>query len=159
MENIFYGKSRKIFLTVHIVLIVLWLTFIFYNSFSDGIRSTEQSNRVVELLQGILRRFDPEAMVDASAVRTTAHFVEFLILGFLYYTLTFYIRSSRISLFFHSLSLSLFTAFVDETLQLFSDGRGADVRDIWTDLLGAITAHLIAFAVYYTYKHFKTASK
>lgn len=159
MENIFYGKNRKIFLAVHIILIALWLTFIFYNSFSDGVRSTEQSNRVVELLQNFLRNFDPEAMVDASAVRSTAHFVEFLILGALYYTGTFFIRASRVSLFFHSLSLSLFTAFVDETIQIFSDGRGADVRDIWTDLSGAIVAHLIIFAVYYTYKHFKAASR
>lgn len=159
MENIFYGKNRKIFLTIHIILIALWLTFIFYNSFSDGIRSTEQSNRVVELLQNFLRNFDPEAMVDASVVRTTAHFVEFLILGALYYIGTFFIRQYRVSLFFHSLSLSLFTAFVDETIQLFSNGRGADVKDIWTDLSGAIVAHVIIFAIYYTYKYFKTASK
>ena len=159
MENIFYGKNRKIFITLHLILTVFWLVFIFYNSFSDGIRSTEQSNRVVELLQSFLRNFDPEAMVDASAVRTTAHFVEFFVLGALYYTGSFYIKKPRVSLFVHSLSLSLFTAFVDETIQLFSDGRGADVRDIWTDFSGAIVAHLMVFAIYYTYKHFKTASK
>ena len=159
MENIFYGKNRNRFIAVYLVLLFLWLGFIFYNSFSDGIRSTEQSNRVVDFLQSILRTFDPEVMLDVSAVRTSAHFIEFFVLGFLYCLGTFFIRSSRLSLFLHSLSLSLFTAFVDETIQMFSAGRGAEIKDIWTDLSGAIVAHLMLFAVYYSYKHFKTASK
>ena len=159
MENIFYGKHRRIFLTVYIVLLVLWLSFIFYNSASNGAKSTQQSDRVVKILLSVLRKFDSEAMVDATVVRTTAHFTEFFILGFLYCIGSFFIKASRLSLFFHSLSLSLFTAFADETIQLFSAGRGAEVTDIWTDFLGAVTAHIVIFAIYYSYKHFKTASK
>ena len=82
MENIFYGKHRRIFLTVYIVLLVLWLSFIFYNSASNGAKSTQQSDRVVKILLSVLRKFDSEAMVDATVVRTTAHFTEFFILGF-----------------------------------------------------------------------------
>lgn len=159
MDNLFYGKHRRTFLTVYIILLVLWLGFIFYNSASDGEKSTQQSDRVVKILLSVLRKFDSEAMVDVSFVRTTAHFTEFFILGFLYYVGSFFIKASRLSLFVHSVSLSLFTAFIDETIQLFSAGRGAEVTDIWTDFLGALTAHVVVFAIYYTYKHFKTASE
>ncbi len=159
MENIFYGKNRKIFISVYILVLIFWLSFIFYNSIANGIKSTEQSNKVAEFLQMIVRKFDPEAMVDVSIVRTTAHFIEFFVLGALYYIGSFFIKMSRVSLFLHSLSLSLFTAFTDETVQLFSSGRGAEVKDIWTDFSGAVAAHIIVFAIYYSYKHFKTVSR
>lgn len=159
MEKIFYGKNRKIFIAVYFILLFLWLAFIFYNSSANSIESTVQSNRVVRVLQNVLHSLDPEAMVDVSTVRTTAHFTEFFVLGILYYIGTFFIRYSRVSLFFHSLSLSLFTAFADETVQLFSSGRESEVKDIWIDIFGALAAHIIVFAAYYTYKHFKTVSQ
>ena len=157
MEKLFYGKNRKAFIAIYFLLLVAWLSFIFYNSFADAEVSTEQSNRVVQFLQNIVHSFAPEVMVDAEAVRTTAHFVEFFVLGFLYYVGSFFIKACRITLFAHTLSLSLFTAFIDETIQLYSNGRGADVRDIWVDFAGALVAHLVVFICYYTYKHIKTA--
>lgn len=159
MNNVFYGKNRNLYITLYSILLILWLSFIFYNSSASGVESTEQSNRVVQFIQSIVRNFAPEAMVDPSAVRTTAHFIEFFVLGGLYYIGTFFIRFSRKSLFFHSLALSLFSAFADETVQLFSNGRGAEITDVWVDFAGAFVAHIIIFAIYYSYKHFKTASK
>ncbi len=159
MENIFYGKNRRTFICIYLVLLIAWLTFIFYNSIANGIKSSQQSSKVAEFLQMIIRNFDPEAMVDVAFVRTTAHFIEFFVLGALYYVGSFFIKTSRVSLFIHSLSLSLFTAFADETIQMFSSGRGSEVKDVWTDFLGAVAAHIIIFAIYYSYKHFKTASR
>ncbi|MBR6633279.1 MAG: VanZ family protein [Clostridia bacterium] len=159
MNRIFYGKHRKRNIVVYFVILLLWLSFIFYNSSASGLESTEQSNRVVEFIQSIVHNFAPEAMVDSGAVRTTAHFVEFFVLGALYYIGTFFIRFSRTSLFIHSLALSLFSAFADETVQMFSNGRGAEIKDVWVDLAGAFVAHIIIFAIYYSYKHFKNTSQ
>ena len=159
MENIFYGKNRRIFLTVYLIILFLWLAFIFGNSLADSTQSEQQSNRVVEFMQNVVQSIDPDANVQPETVRTTAHFVEFVVLGLLYSVGTFFIRYSRKSLFAHSLSLSLFTAFIDETLQLTSSGRSAQIKDVWVDFAGAFIAHVLVFAVFYTYRHFKNASK
>lgn len=155
MKNIFCGKNRKRNITVYLILLSLWLSFIFSNSLADGERSSQQSGMVVDFVQGIAEVFDSDAVVDSGAIRTAAHFTEFFVLGALYYVGSFFIKSSRVSLFFHSLSASLFTAFADETVQLFVNGRGADVKDVWTDFSGALVAHIIVFAIYYSYKYSK----
>ena len=152
MTELFYGKHKRKTLAVYLILLALWLGFIFSNSLATGPESAEQSNKVVEFIQNIVRFFDSEAMVDASAVRTTAHFFEFFVLGTLYSIGTFFFKGNRASLFSFSLSLSLFTALIDETVQLFSEGRGAQVTDVWVDFSGAFIAHLIMTMVYLTYK-------
>lgn len=159
MNGIFQVKNRRLFLVIYLIILVAWLAFIFGNSLADGERSSQQSGMVVAFIQSIVDVFDSSVTVDPVLVRNLAHYLEFFVLGALYCIGTFFIKAGRVSLWLHSIALSLFTAFTDETVQLFSAGRGSDVRDIWTDFLGALTAHLVIFALWYTYKHFKTASK
>ncbi len=151
----FYGRKRRIHIVIYSLLLIAWLTFIFCNSASNGLESTEQSNRVVEFLQKLCDIIAPEVSVDVHLVRKTAHFCEFFLLGAMYYFGSFFIKKCRVSLFFHSLSLSLFSAFVDETIQIFSIGRSAQIEDMWIDFCGSLLAHIILFASYYTYKYIK----
>ena len=155
MEKFFYGKHKTRNIIIYFVILISWLAFIFSNSLANGSLSSAQSGRVVKLIRDIVSVFDSEAMVDAGDVRTAAHFFEFFVLGFIYYLGSFFIKGKRASLLLHSLALSLFTAFVDETLQLTSDGRVADIADMWVDFSGAIIAHMITLAVYASYKYFK----
>ena len=155
MENIFYGKHKTRNLIIYFVILVSWLSFIFSNSLANGTVSSERSDTVVKILQGVVNSFDPDVKVDEGTVRTTAHFFEFFVLGFIYYIGSFFIKWNRVSLFLHSLAISLFTAFVDETLQLTSNGRVADVKDVWVDFSGAVIAHALTLAIYASYKYFK----
>lgn len=155
MEKFFYGNHKTRNIIIYFVILASWLSFIFSNSLADGSLSTDRSNTVVKLLQDFVGIFDSETMVDSGSVRTAAHFFEFLVLGFIYYIGSFFMKRNRISLFLHSLALSLFTAFVDETLQLTSSGRVADVKDMWVDFAGALIAHILTVAAYSTYKYFK----
>ncbi|MBE6700637.1 MAG: hypothetical protein E7582_01935 [Ruminococcaceae bacterium] len=155
MENLFHGKYRKITLALYIIFVILWLTFIFSNSLANGYESTIQSDRIVELVRKITQFFDSEVMVETDLIRTGAHFFEFFVLGLLYSLGTLFFKGVKPSRLFYTLSLSLFTAFIDETLQLFSQGRGAEITDVWVDLSGAFIAHMIFVIITYSYKFFK----
>ena len=41
-------------------------------------------------------------------------------------------------------------AFLDESIQLFSD-RGAEIRDVWIDLIGVASGVLIGFLIWRWY--------
>ena len=110
---------------------------------ATGTESKEQSSRVVEISQKIISTFDKDAVVKQSTVRTSAHFFEFFVLGGLYYLGTYFLNKRSKLYLLTSVSLSLFTALIDETLQLNVSGRGAEVTDIWVDFSGAVFAHLI----------------
>ncbi len=141
-------NKRKFLIFIYFVFLFSWLTFIFTNSLSTGEESSAQSNKVVEISQKIVSVFDKDAVVEPAAVRTTAHFFEFLVLGALYISGTFFLQKKNILILFCSLGLSLFTALVDETLQLGVEGRGAEVTDVWVDFLGAVVAHLAIIFIY-----------
>ena len=152
MNNFFSIHKKRILFVVYFVLLISWLTFIFSNSLSTGEESTVQSNKVVEISQKIVSVFDKDAVVKPDDVRTTAHFFEFLVLGALYFLGTAFIKNRNAFLLVSSLALSLFTALVDETLQLGVEGRGAEVTDVWVDFLGAIFAHLVIIFFYSLFK-------
>ena len=42
---------------------------------------------------------------------------------------------------------ALFVAFVDETIQLFVEGRSGQVSDIWIDIAGAALGIIITLAI------------
>ena len=150
MKNTFIFNKKNIIICLYFILLFSWLFFIFSNSLSTGEESTEQSRKVVEISQKIVSIFDEDAVVDPSDVRTSAHFIEFFVLGLLYILGTFFFEKNRAFLVASSLSLSLLTALVDETLQMQVEGRGSQVIDVWVDFLGALVAHcLVLFVLYF----------
>lgn len=150
------SKTKKRFLIFYVIVLVLWIAFIFSNSLSNGEKSTEQSNRIVEISQKIVSVFDKDAVVSSSAVRTSAHFFEFFVLGTLYAIGTLFFDNKKISLYLFSLSLALFTATIDETLQIGVGGRAAEITDVWIDFGGAFLAHLIfVLVIFIRYKKIK----
>lgn len=155
MDKLFFGKYRRLSLAVYIVLLALWLGFIFSNSALDGKDSTKQSDKVVHIVESIVHTIDPDAEVTSASVRKSAHFFEFSVLGVLYFVATFFFKNKRFYLYTHVVLLSFFTAVLDESLQLFSDGRGAEIRDVWIDFSGALVGILIMFLVFCSRKLFK----
>ncbi|MBR5786999.1 MAG: VanZ family protein [Clostridia bacterium] len=128
-------KFQRIF---SIVLCVLCVAFIFSNSLDDAARSSDKSGAVVAILQGIADVFFDDVTVSENIVRTVAHFAEFALLGFclIFAVKTFtqrYIQNIFVAFF-----TALAVAVVDEILQLFSDGRAADVIDVVVDFSGAV---------------------
>lgn len=128
-------KRRIIFA----VLAVLWLGFIFFNSLQTAEVSGGMSEGLLDWL-GL-----PESL--ETLLRKSAHFCAFLVLGML-------ISGALTRLHFPMpliLLAVLVCACADETIQLFSEGRSSELRDVWIDLSGGTLGTLSA-AFFYKYK-------
>ena len=118
-------------------LILCYLCFIYHNSLTPAAESAQQSGAVLALLQAALARLGLDASwLTDHIVRKTAHFVEFALLGVLLWNglrswkLTGVVRVTAEAF------LSLFLPFLDETIQLFTEGRSGQVDDVWLDVAG-----------------------
>ena len=136
---------RILRVAIPLLLTLLWLGFIFGNSMKDAAASTEQSNKVHEIVNEVASSVGVEKPISEQTVRNMAHFTEFCILGVLLcidlWALgcsPFYARHRWDFLW---LLLALPTAFLfacaDEYLQNFSEGRTYEFRDVLTDTEGA----------------------
>lgn len=119
--------------------------------------SSEASAGIVDCLMEILRRYSISFNLDflTFVVRKCAHFTEYLVLGVLT-SATVQFRKNNIST---RIILILFTimtvALCDETIQLFTDGRSSEVRDVWIDVAGGAAGLLLAALVIWLNKQFR----
>lgn len=108
-----------------------WTLFIFCRSLKTAELSGQES---LWVLQWLYRVF-PFRPTDGQ-IRKMAHFTEFAVLGVLI-ACTF--RQKRLTPR-HVLPLALSaggaTALVDETIQLFVEGRSGQIQDVWIDIGG-----------------------
>ena len=122
------------------VLILLTLAFIWGNSLQNGVDSSQQSGFFRAFLERLLG-----VPIDTFLLRKLAHFSEFGLLGA---EASVLLRLSPGKGAYGALSgrnlwtfplLGLLTATLDETLQLFSEGRATAVPDVWIDTAGFCT--------------------
>lgn len=106
---------------------VLWICFIFSNSLQPAADSAQASGAVLLLLSR-LTAWLPLTLTD-HIVRKCAHFFEFSVLGFL-------LRGGACPPLLPVLGVLIPCA--DELLQLFSDGRSAQLSDAVLDCSGVL---------------------
>ncbi|SDO39232.1 VanZ family protein [Alkalicoccus daliensis] len=122
------------------VLVLLWMSLIFYFSHQPGDTSSELSGGITETLLYILQSvlpvtFSEEAM--HTLIRKGAHFFVYFVLGIL--TLRA-LHSSRIhgaSAVVYALCICILYAITDEVHQLFIPGRAGTITDVAIDSAGA----------------------
>ena len=120
-------------------LVVAMLVFIWGNSMLPGEISGELSGG---LMQYIGKLFAVFGSAGEYVLRKLAHFSEFTALGFF---LTGLWRN--ISCREHvtaPLLLGLAAACIDETIQIFSPGRGSSLIDVWIDFSGVCLGFLLS---------------
>lgn len=127
-----------------VLLTILWTGFIFSQSLMPASQSSTESGRIVDF---ILRFIDIDKSLLTVIVRKAAHIFEFFVqstlLGFSLLFLQKFPKNITLILF-----LGLLTACCDEFLQLFSDGRGGLVSDIFIDFSGTITGVVFGLVLY-----------
>ncbi len=136
-------KKQKIFLRI---VIVLWLMLIWGHSMQPAVVSENESGKVLEFL-GKIFPFLLSSESGMFIVRKAAHFTEYLILGILLcmdFSSYLYGALKRFSI---PALVGLFIAFIDETIQLFVEGRSGEIRDMWIDLAGIALGTLITLAI------------
>lgn len=125
-------KNKKALLLLLCTL--LWIAFIFGQSAQPATVSDKTSDHVLEQVQKVI----PNATV--TPLRKSAHLFEFFVLGLL---LALTCRGLGGKTLLPPLAMGLFAALCDETIQIFSNGRSAEVVDVWIDFGGVLLGTLV----------------
>ncbi len=133
-------KKNKI---LSIILLVLWLSLIFFFSNQNGELSSNSSSLVVNIVNSFLKLFNPK--IDISIYPITVFIIRKLAHMFLYfilYLLTYYLmyQFNLKKRFILSLLFCIFYAITDEVHQLFINERSGQIIDVIIDTLGSIIA-------------------
>ncbi|MEG0756453.1 MAG: VanZ family protein [Oscillospiraceae bacterium] len=134
------GKHKKIVA----ILLILTLCFIWGNSLMPATVSGAFSEWIKNILNVFAGSVGGDGLTGDGVLRKIAHASEFAVLGM---ELT-YLLWDKLKAHFGTLVLcGLGTAFVDETIQLFSAGRAGMIQDVWIDCGGFATGVLILVAI------------
>lgn len=139
------GKNKKK-TVIGWIMLLLWMTFIFYMSSKSGSESSTQSNFIYKIINdmGINLGGDFEE-VSIIIIRKSAHFLEYMILYILSVNLMNKYNKSNKMIFIYSLILVFLYACSDEIHQLFVQGRAGKFTDVCIDSLGGVFGFLVVY--------------
>lgn len=127
--------------SVWYIVLAAYVAFIFFNSLTPAEISSKESGLIVNIFSNILDEFEINFLtVTEIFIRKAAHFTEYTILGIILYKT--FSGSAKYT-------LAYFVPLVDETLQLFTEGRSGQISDVWLDISGAAFGILIMYAVFW----------
>lgn len=124
----------------------LYLLVMYGHSLMPADLSSMESGTVLRFLQGLMDAVHlPGEALTEHMVRKAAHFLEYAGMGaLLFVNFRIMVRQRRET--FMSMALcSLAVPFVDETIQLFVQGRSGQISDVWLDMAGIWTGILIVW--------------
>ncbi len=135
-------RKRKILLAIWSILCVLWIAFIFSNSWQTATQSTQSSTSVLHILNHFLAKCHIPIALSSFFVRKAAHFIEFAILGAL--------LARESTLLLPTFAWQCFTPIIgvtvavfDETIQYFTPGRAARFTDVCIDTCGMLCGFFV----------------
>jgi VanZ family protein len=120
-------------------LTALWCVAIFYQSNKPAELSDMDSLYIVELINNLLKTIFGAEIVSISnfIVRKSAHFIEYMVLGILFFIS--YYNGKLKNVFLISFLSGLAYSVSDELHQIFVPGRTAKIIDVGVDSTGIIT--------------------
>lgn len=123
------------------LLLLLCIVFIFHNSLEGAEVSGDRSFQLTQTMNGwLFDRF--HLFLMERFIRKMAHFLEYALEGGLAVSVIWAYERKVCQYASQAALLGVLTALIDETLQLFSDGRAALVGDIWIDFGGFLSGFL-----------------
>lgn len=130
--------------TIWHVILAAYVVFIFSNSLTPAELSSAESGFVMRLVHQAIGAAGLSApWLTEHVIRKCAHFSEYTLLGILLFQS---MRNLDCSAAFRRqlhMLLIFFIPFVDETLQLFTEGRSGQISDVWLDMSGAVTGTIL----------------
>ena len=138
---------------IWIGLTLVWIAVIFSFSLQSRSASNELSGSLLKqillwLFPSLL--YEPEVLdVIHNIFRKLAHFTEYFILGIFGVMSVMNLNMKKRLL--KSVAFCTFVAILDETIQLFSHGRGARVGDVLLDMSGAFCGCMLLILLYNAY--------
>lgn len=133
-------KTKKLFL---LLLTLFCIAFIWINSSMNGDESSSISSGVLGLINTLITGFGIRSELSEYIIRKAAHFTEYTILGLLL-TTDFIIWKFDIKKQWFLIPFAgMFTAVIDETIQLFPEGRVSSLIDVWIDFSGIVLGFIL----------------
>ena len=137
-------KYQKYIIILICILIALTLWFIWANSMESTAQSKAKSTDLLAKLQPVLDAALGPGKVTEHALRKTAHFLEFTLLGIELRLLFWLLGQRGIQGQANTLFAALAAAVADETIQSHT-GRGSQLKDVCLDFSGAVIGSLALF--------------
>lgn len=150
MKSLHMSKKDKLKAIILIILTLCVVAFIFMHSLTPATLSAEESGAVTDWLSKLL----PFQLTD-HIVRKLAHFTEYSVLGFVTSFTVYSFFKKPTGGIFIKLFFTIFTAVIDETIQLNISGRSGQVTDVLLDFSGAVTGIIVStllILIYLLYK-------
>ena len=133
-------RMKKI---IKLLLLLSWMSLIFYLSNQPGsVSSSTSNNFVVKIFELLHININTEEFLIKyiGFIRKLAHFSEFAILAVLsYLTIVDYTDN----VFIYNLIFGLIYAFSDEIHQLFIPNRHCSIKDVGIDFLGTLISTIL----------------
>lgn len=140
-----------------LILIIICITFIFFNSFKNAEQSIKESSRVAGVIEKVVdlvyKGNPPEnvtyffKIIFGNVLRDCAHFFEFFILGILVMLYSDKFKISIFKRFIFSILFCILIALLDETMQLFSPGRAFEFYDLALDGSGSMVGSMLILLI------------
>ena len=134
------SRKRKILCAV---LIAANLAFIWGNSLLPGTDSGNLSGGIMTWINSFLGLGEAGAETLHLLIRKCAHFTEFACLGALLCWRCGMADVKGAASGAFPLLGSILAACTDETIQIFVDGRGSSLLDVWVDTFGAMAGIIL----------------
>lgn len=147
MKYIAYHKKLNKKQTALVVVTILFVFTMFSFSLLPSNESSSQSDFFLDLINSLLKALRIYITVTAHIVRKTAHFTEYFIYGNLLTLTVGKITNNLKNNRFMILFFALLVPVIDETLQCFSFGRSAEVKDVLLDFTGCIAGILLMHVI------------
>ncbi len=150
------NRASVRFTAIIFVLTALMLLFCWVHSCFPASVSSQESDGFYRVFYWFFGLFGAGQIVTQHIVRKLAHFSEFAAVGGLLLSCAycFYRRRPQryaVQVLFAGLSAAL----IDETIQLFIEGRAGMIADVWIDFAGVVTGALLLLAFYAVYRRTK----
>ena len=147
MKNI--TKNQKIAACIIIVLIVLTVAFIWFNSCQTVEKSSESSGAVYSTVKKAVDVIfgKDKVPITHNIIRKLAHFSEFALLGAEFSVLLMVLKKENLVKYLQILPYGVFVASVDEGLQFISH-RGPAVTDVLIDFCGYFAAASLFYVLF-----------
>lgn len=119
--------------------------FIWHNSLQTAVLSDSRSLAVLAMVRKwavYVGMAHPEVLTN-HMIRKAAHVFEYFLLGNSLRLALQYVPSGRALASVYTVLIGLVIASIDEYLQLFSPGRGAQVQDVGIDTCGVLLGCLV----------------
>ena len=145
-------QTGVVFRIIVFSLTALMIGFVFFRSSMTAEASTVESNGTIGFLTNIFKSFGLSVEISDHLIRKTAHFAEFFVIGGLLMSCAYsFDRFNPYKYSFVVLFVGLFTAVIDEFIQLFFEGRSAEITDVLIDFSGVVTGALFMLLFYFIY--------